>query len=77
MERLSRSVLVAALADIDNLAAPRNIDAVCAVLGVGVATFVKKGSAGMKAEIEAAIAKADAARMGKKRMRAPKHTTVP
>ena len=76
MQKYEKAVLMAALADIENLAAPRNIDAVCAALGVGVANFVKKGSAGMKAEIETAIANADAIRVVKKRARARRQTPV-
>lgn len=59
--KYERAVLSAALADIDTLAAPRNIDAVCAVLGIDVASFAKKGRTGMKADIESAIADRDAA----------------
>lgn len=76
MQKYEHSVLMAALADIDNLAAPRNIDAVCAVLSVGVASFVRKGSVQMRAEIEAAIANANASRVIKKSARARKQTPV-
>lgn len=76
MQTYEKAVLMAALADIDNLAAPRNIDAVCAALGVSVARFAKKGRAGMKAEIEAAIATAGPAENIKRRTRTSKQTPV-
>lgn len=72
MQKYEKAVLIAALADIEHLAAPSNIDAVCAVLGVEVVSFARRGSAGMKADIEAVIANPDAMRPPKKRTRARK-----
>jgi hypothetical protein len=46
-----KTILKAALADIENLAAPRNIDQVSAALGMDMVQFAKLGADGMKAAI--------------------------
>ncbi|MBB4193062.1 hypothetical protein GGE45_001647 [Rhizobium aethiopicum] len=46
-----REILRAALADIENLAAPRHIDEVSAALGMDMVQFAKLGPEGMKQAI--------------------------
>ncbi|MBB3394995.1 MULTISPECIES: hypothetical protein [unclassified Rhizobium] len=51
MDFQQRAILKAALADIENLAAPRHIDQVSAAVGMDVVQFAKLGADGMKQAI--------------------------
>jgi hypothetical protein len=51
MDTQQRAILKAALADIENLAAPRHIDRVSSALGVDIIQFAKLGASGMEAVI--------------------------
>lgn len=51
MDTQQRAILKAALADIENLAAPRHIDRVSSALGVDIIQFAKLGASGMEAAI--------------------------
>jgi hypothetical protein len=53
--RQQRAILEAALEDIENLAAPREIDKVCAVLRRDIVDFARLGTAGMTKVILAAL----------------------
>ncbi|PDT80359.1 hypothetical protein [Sinorhizobium sp. BJ1] len=55
MSDYQRAVLRAALEDIDNLAAPRNLDEVCRVLSLDLVDFAKLGQFGMKAVVQQAL----------------------
>lgn len=55
MKAYQRAVLKAALDDIDNLAAPQNVDGVCGVLSVDLVEFVKLGRVGMRAVVLRAL----------------------
>ncbi|ULJ76228.1 MULTISPECIES: hypothetical protein [Rhizobium] len=55
MNLQQRAILKAALADIENLAAPRHIDQVSAALGMDMVQFAKLGADGMKQVIYSAL----------------------
>ncbi|EUB99785.1 hypothetical protein PMI07_006066 [Rhizobium sp. CF080] len=55
MDVQQRAILKDALADIENLAAPRHIDQVSAALGMDMVRFAKLGPDGMKAAISRAL----------------------
>ncbi|MDF0700399.1 hypothetical protein PYR71_28775 [Rhizobium sp. MC63] len=55
MKAQERTYLKAALVEIENLAAPRHIDRVSAILGIDMVRFAKLGADGMSAVISKAL----------------------
>ncbi|MBB2820022.1 UNVERIFIED_ORG: hypothetical protein GGD59_003285 [Rhizobium esperanzae] len=55
MKAQERTYLKAALVDIENLAAPRHIDRVSAILGIDMVRFARLGGDGMCAVISKAL----------------------